>query len=471
MRWVAAEIAEIVGGEVTRGDPHAVIERITQDSREVDSLVPTLLVPLIADRDGHDFVAGSGATAALSSRPAPHLGVDGRRLEADMTVIEVHDTAIALRELGSAGRLRLDGRPVVGITGSVGKTTTKDLLAAVLGVDRRTHASHRSFNNEIGVPLTVLNAPDDTEALVLEMGARGIGHIRELCAVGRPTVGIVTAVGAAHTSEFGSVAGVVQAKGELVEALPSAAKGGVAVLNAAQPEVVGMADRTSARVVTFGDGGDVHAVELELDDDLVPRFELTSPWGSAPVVLGARGAHLVDNALAAAAAALAIGVPIDSVVTGLATPSMSPMRMALVRSERGTRILDDTYNANPMSVTAALRSLVALPLASGGRRIAVLGEMAELGDISAAEHARIGALAASLGVSVIAVAAPDYLSRMGDHGGADAVASSAAAADIPEALRLLADPPSGDPIGPDDVVLVKGSRVAELERLVDILRA
>lgn len=464
MRWVAAEVAEVVGGEVTRGDARVVVEQVTQDSREIHTTVPTLLVPLLAERDGHDFVAGSGAAVVLSARPVAALGLDDDH-DSAMTVIEVADTSAALRDLAVAGRGRLDGRTVVGITGSVGKTTTKDLLAAIFAVDRPTHASERSFNNEIGVPLTVLNAPDETEALVLEMGARGIGHIRDLCAIGRPTVGIVTAVGAAHTSEFGSVEAVARTKGELVEALPPVAEGGVAVLAAAQPAVVAMAERTDARVVTFGEGGDVHAVGLTLDDELVPRFELVSPWGSAPVVLGARGAHLVDNALAAAAAALAVGVTMDATVEGLATPSMSPMRMSLERSSRGTRILDDTYNANPMSVEAALRSLTALPLAPGGRRIAVLGEMAELGDISAAEHARIGALAVDMGVDVIAVGAPDFLAEVEPA----ASPGSALAADITEALALLVASPIGDPIGSDDVVLVKGSRVAELERLVDLL--
>ncbi|MEM7142004.1 MAG: UDP-N-acetylmuramoyl-tripeptide--D-alanyl-D-alanine ligase [Actinomycetota bacterium] len=463
MRWVAAEIAEVVGGEVTRGDPHVALDRITQDSREVDPDRSTLLVPLLAERDGHEFVAGSGAAATLSERPAPHLGLD-TMLEPDMTVIEVHDTAVALRELASAGRLRLRGCQVVGITGSVGKTTTKDLLAGVLAADRPTHASTRSFNNEIGVPLTILNAPDETEALILEMGARGIGHIRHLCGVGRPTIGIVTAVGAAHTSEFGSVEAVAQGKGELVEALPSARDGGVAVLAAAQPLVASMADRTDARVVTFGEGGDVHATDIELDDELQPSFTLQSPWGSAPIVLGARGVHLVDNALAAAAAALAVDVPIDTVAQGLATPTLSPMRMSLVRAARGTRVIDDTYNANPMSVEAAIRSLLALPIGSGGRRIAVLGEMAELGDVSAVEHARMGRFAADRGVTVIAVSAPDYLAEIESDAGGHALAGG-----IPEAARLLGAPPIGAPIGPDDVVLVKGSRVAELEKLVALL--
>jgi len=463
MRWVAAEIADIVGGRLAQGDPATVIDTVTQDSREIADLAdtPALFVPIVADRDGHDFVGASGAAAALSSRPVADLvGVP-----ADMAVIEVDDTALALSELGSAGRARLRGRPVIGITGSVGKTTTKDFLAAILGADRPTHASHRSFNNEIGVPLTVLQAPDDTEALVLEMGARGIGHIASLCAVGRPTVGIVTVVGAAHTSEFGSVEAIAEAKGELIEALPSAADGGVAVLAAAHPLVMGMAERTSATVVTFGPGGDVTAESVTLDDELVPRFTLVSPQGRADVVLGARGTHLVDNALAAAAAALSIGVPMAAVVAGLAEPVLSPMRMALVRTARGTRILDDTYNANPLSVEAALRSLAAMPVVAGGRRVAVLGEMAELGDVSAAEHARMGTVAADLGIHVIAVSAPDYLAAL------DADRPADLAAGIPEALRLLADPPVGAPIGPDDAVLVKGSRVAGLERLVALLAA
>lgn len=468
MRWIAAEIADTVGGVVAQGDPAVVVEMVTQDSREIEAAGgrPALFVPLRAERDGHDFIAASGAVATLSERPAADLV----GLPDHMVVIEVDDAAMALSELGSAGRARFGAWPVIGITGSVGKTTTKDFLAAILSADRATHASHRSFNNEIGVPLTILNAPDDTEALVLEMGARGIGHIASLCAVGRPTVGIVTIVGTAHTSEFGSVEAVATAKGELIEALPSAADGGVAVLNAAQPLVASMASRTAADVVTFGADGDVRAESVVLDDELVPRFVLVAPQGRADIVLGARGTHLVDNALAAAAAALAIGVPIGAVVAGLAEPVLSPMRMALVRSPRGTRIIDDTYNANPMSVEAALRSLAALPVSPGGRRVAVLGEMAELGDVSAAEHARMGAIAAGLGIQLIAVGAPDYLGALaasspppGPAAGADLAGS------IPEALRLLADSPAGAPIGPDDAVLVKGSRVAGLERLVELL--
>jgi UDP-N-acetylmuramoyl-tripeptide--D-alanyl-D-alanine ligase len=473
MRWIAAEVAEAVGGTVVSGDPATVIDMVTQDSREIGT-TPALFVPLMADRDGHEFVGSSGAVAALSSRPVSEL-VAPPGLPEEMVIIEVDDTARALTDLGSAGRGRLDGRVnpcvVVAITGSVGKTTTKDLLASVFSADRPTHASHRSFNNEIGVPLTILNAPEDTEALVLEMGARGLGDIRHLCAIGRPTVGIVTTVGVAHTSEFGSVEAVAAAKGELVEALPSESDGGIAVLNATNPLVAAMAGRTSARVVTFGGGelgggrerGAVVAEDVVLDDDLVPRFRLASEWGSVDVVLGARGLHLIDNALAAAAAALAVDVPLATVAAGLATPMMSPMRMALSRTPSGTAILDDSYNANPMSTEAALRSLASIPAT---RRIAVLGVMAELGDVSAQEHARMGEVAASLGIEVIAVDAPDYLGRLN----ADQT-PAALAADITEALQLIVTPPTGMPIGPRDAVLVKGSRVAGLERLVALLTA
>jgi UDP-N-acetylmuramoyl-tripeptide--D-alanyl-D-alanine ligase len=440
MRWTAAAIADAVGGTLT--GPDVDVESVTQDSREIAGLERPLFVPLLAERDGHDFIGaavGDGAVAYLTGREP--LATDG-----SAAAIRVTDTAAALTALGAAARDRLDGATVVGITGSVGKTTTKDLLAAVLAGDRRTHANVRSFNNEIGVPLTLLGAPDDAEAVVLEMGARGIGHIAELCAVARPTVGVVTTVGIAHTSEFGSVDAVAEAKGELIEALPAE---GLAVLNADVPSVAAMAARTQAVVVTFGERGEVRAEDLSLDDDLTPRFRLVAPQGSAVVVLGARGIHLVDNALAAAAVGLHLGMAPDVVAARLAVPVLSPMRMALARTASGARVLDDTYNANPMSTAGALRSLAHLRAA---RRTAVLGVMAELGEVAAREHAAVAALAEELGIHVVAVDAPDYVGADVEHVG-----------DIGEARARLG------PLGPDDAVLVKGSRVAGLERLVDEL--
>src|SRR4030095_11001074 len=203
---------------------------------------------------------------------------------------------------------------VVGVTGSVGKTSTKDLIASALLTARRTFASEKSVNKQLGVPLTLISARDDVEVVVVEMGARGLGHIAQLCAIARPTIGVVTAIGDAHVEQFGSVDAVVQGKGELIESLPD---DGVAVLNAADPRVLAMARRTRARVVTFGEGGDVVAGDVVLHDDLTSTFTAKTPWGSAAVVLGARGAHNIDNALAALAVAGVSGVALDAASSGL----------------------------------------------------------------------------------------------------------------------------------------------------------
>jgi UDP-N-acetylmuramoyl-tripeptide--D-alanyl-D-alanine ligase len=315
----------------------------------------------------------------------------------------------------------------------------KDLLATILSERLPTAASARSFNNEIGVPLTLLNAPDGTKAVVVEMGARGVGHIADLCAIAHPTCGIVTRVAAVHTELFGSLDDVARAKGELVESLP---RDGVAVLNEGDRRVAAMATRTSATVITYGQGGEVQAEQVELGDDLRPRFRLASPWGTADIQLGVRGLHQVENALAAASGALVVGEDLAAVVVGLARGALSPWRMELATAPSGARILNDAYNANPTSVLAALESLAALPAA---RRTAVLGVMAELGTDEAAEHAAVGARARELGIRLIAVATPAY-------GGEDV-------ADLDAAVDSLGVLDEGD------AVLVKGSRVAGLERL------
>jgi len=430
------------------GDGATEVAGVTQDSRDVRPGM--LFVPLLAERDGHDFIGdavAAGASACLTAR-----GVAG----ADVDAVEVDDTQAALTALASEARRRLRAVPVVGVTGSVGKTTTKDLLAAVLARDRRVWASTRSFNNEIGVPITLLCAPEGSEAVVVEMGSRGSGHIAGLCAVARPTMGVVTTVGLSHTSELGSLAAVVLAKQELVEALPGAADGGVAFLNAGVPEVAAMASSTPARVVTFGHGGDVAAAQLTLDEDLTPRFVLSSPAGSCEVVLGARGLHSVDNALAAAAVGLELGVSLEDVAAGLAQPALSPLRMEVVRAAGGARLLNDCYNANPLSMRAALHALAAMP---AERRIAVLGTMAELGDFEAAEHAAIASLAAELGVLVVAVDAPGYSFH------------DAAVTDVEGVDGALAALHHFGGLAADDAVLVKGSRVVGLERLVERLVA
>jgi UDP-N-acetylmuramoyl-tripeptide--D-alanyl-D-alanine ligase len=430
MQLRTSDIATATDGRLE--GPDVTVDGAAIDSRAVRP--GQLFVPVVAARDGHAFVdaaLAAGAAAYLTSA-APTGG----------TAIVVDDTVAALQAAGRLARSRLQP-PVIGVTGSVGKTSVKDLLAGVLTRRLHTAASERSFNNELGVPLTLLGAPDGTEAVVVEMGARDVGHVAELCAIAAPTVGIVTRVAAVHTEVFGTIDDVARAKAELVHDLPAS---GTAVLNAADERVAAMAAVTDAAVVTFGEGGEVRAEGLALDEWLRARFRLRTPWGDVDVAHGARGAHQADNALAAAAAALVCGLSLDDVAAGLAEAVLSPWRMDLETAPDGALVLNDAYNANPTSVAAALESLAALP---AERRTAVLGVMAELGPIADEEHAAIGALAARLGIRLVSVGAPAY-------GGEDV-------ASVEEVLDLL------EPLGPGDAVLVKGSRVAELERLAELL--
>ena len=425
-------LATELGGRLV--GPDVTVRGLAIDSRVLRE--GQLFAAVTAERDGHDFVpaaVAAGAGAALVERPV-----------GDGTCVVVPDVGQALVALAVLVRDRLGaadlGDRVVGITGSVGKTTTKDLLAGALGSSFRTAASERSFNNELGVPLTLANAPADTEAAVIEMGARGAGHIRLLCSMARPTVGVVTVVAAVHTEMMGGLESIAAAKRELVECLPAT---GAAVLNADDARVAGMAGHTAAEGVTFGDAGEVRAVDVSVDAQLRPPFRLASPWGAADVHLGVRGAHNVTNALAAAAAALWLGAPPDGVAAGLARPPASPWRMELVRTPGGTVVLNDAYNAGPASMAAALRALASL---DAGRRVAVLGVMAELGDDAPAEHRRIAHLAAELGIEVVAVDCDLY--------GVTPVAGPDAAVAALAGLGAL---------GPGVAVLVKGSRVAGLE--------
>ena len=423
----AGLVADLVG-------PAGVVDGVGIDSRALAA--GQLFVALRAERDGHEFVPAAvagGAGAVLVDHPLDGVSVPQ---------LVVSDTAAAMERLADLARDRLPDR-VVGITGSVGKTTTKDLLASVLRLHGPTAASEKSFNNELGVPVTLANAPDDAVAAVVEMGARGKGHIEYLCRMARPTVGVVTAVEAVHTEVMGGIEDIAAAKRELVEAIPPE---GAAVLNADNPYVAAMASATSARAVLFGDAGEVRAAGVQVDDDLCASFVLESPWGSAPVALGVRGVHNVGNALAAAAAALVLDVPLDLVVAGLAVPPASPWRMDLQRTAGGGQVLNDAYNAGPASMAAALRSLASL---DAERRVAVLGVMAELGDRSADEHARIAALADELGIEVVAVSTDLY-------GVAPVDGVDAAVAAVGDAGRGTA-------------VLVKGSRVAGLERVAAAL--
>jgi UDP-N-acetylmuramoyl-tripeptide--D-alanyl-D-alanine ligase len=452
IRLTAGDVAAAVGGTLTGDAGAEVTGRVTVDSRTVAA--GDLFVALPGERvDGHDFLgpaAVAGAAAALVTRPDPAL-----------PCIAVDDPVAGLGRLATAvhGRLTAAGLRTVGITGSSGKTSTKDLLGQVLAAAAPTVSPPGSYNNDIGLPLTVLDADEGTRFLVLEMGARGPGHIARLCAVARPQVGVVLNVGSAHIGEFGSADGVAQAKGELVEAL---AEDGTAVLNADDPRVLGMAGRTRARVVTTGRGSDadVRASDVVLDGQARARFTLTAQDEAHPVALQVVGEHQVANALSAAAAALALGLPPGPVAEALsAAAPRSRWRMEVGRRPDGVTVVNDAYNANPESMRAALAALVGLP---GSRRIAVLGGMAELGPGAPAEHERLGRDAAAAGIDLIVAVGAD---AVGITDGAVAAGRRAGEESVHVPDRTAAHELLSGVLRPGDVVLVKASRSYGLERL------
>jgi UDP-N-acetylmuramoyl-tripeptide--D-alanyl-D-alanine ligase len=428
MRFEAVDATAAVGGRLV--GPNVAIDGVSFDSR---SLAPgQLFVPLVADRDGHEFIQGAlarGAAAYLTSRPA-----EGG------TAIEVPDTLRALMQLAAAMRPRFVG-PVIGITGSVGKTSTKDLAWAALATTKRTWANERSFNNEQGLPTTLLNAPADTEVMVLEMGMRGFGEIAALCDVAHPTIGVVTRVAEAHSDRVGGIDGVAQAKSELVRALPAH---GTAVLNADDSRVRAMSAATTADVLLYGEASDAHVQvsNVVLDEMARPSFQLRSPWGAVAVSLGVSGRHMVSNAAAALACVGLVGGDLEAAAAALADVGLTAMRMEVQRTASGAIVLNDSYNANPTSMRAALDALAALPVP---RKRAVLGLMAEISD-PVAEHLAVVEYATGLGIEVLAYGTTLY------------------------GLPLVEDPIAAlGSLAGGDAVLVKGSRVVGLERVAAAL--
>ena len=442
-----AAIADVVGGEAS-GDPHV---RVT-GSASVDSrgVAPGGLFVAVPGEhvDGHAYAAAAvdaGAAAYLGSRDT---GVDG---------VLVADPVAAL---GRLARHVLDTvRPtVLALTGSQGKTGTKDYLAHVLAASGPTVATLGNHNNEIGVPLTVLRVERDTRYVVAEMGARGIGHVAYLCELAPPSVAAVLNVGSAHIGEFGSREAIAQAKGEIVEALPA---DGTAVLNADDALVAAMASRTAARVLTFGAHGDVGFGRVEPDDLGRPAFDLSHAGVTHRVRLTQSGGHQVQNAAAAAAMAVAAGVPFADVCERLATAGpASRWRMELHERADGLVVVNDAYNANPDSMEAALDTLGGIGRRTGRRTVAVLGEMKELGEETEAGHRRVGAFAAAAGIDVVVVVGR---AAAGIAAGAEAGEGTVhLTAGRDEALAWVRDN-----VATDDVVLVKASRGAALEHIAD----
>jgi len=431
---MAADVANATGGALAGQNAH--LSGVSFDSRTITP--GQLFVPIVADRDGHEFIEAalkSGAGAYLTQRDSV-----GR------SAIVVDDTLAALLKLGAWARVRLEptvGNRVIGVTGSVGKTSTKDFIAAALSSELIVSASERSFNNDQGLPVTLLNAADNAQALVLEMGMRGFGEIARLCSIAQPTIGVVTAVAAAHTERVGGIESVARAKAELVQALPQS---GYAILNADDERVREMRKLTQAQVLTYGvhESADIRIIKCDLDEMARASVSATTPWGSVSWAMSVPGAHMALNAAAAVAVAGVCGVDIHHAATALEQTSVSPMRMQVITTDDGMTIINDAYNANPASMRAALDTLVGI---KASRHVVIAGQMAELAD-STAEHNAIVEYARSKSIEFIACETENYATS--PHS-------------IEDAVKRVRDG------GTDVAVLVKGSRVAALERVVQLL--
>jgi UDP-N-acetylmuramoyl-tripeptide--D-alanyl-D-alanine ligase len=450
-----AEVAAATGGVLAGGaDPATVVTGPVEfDSRKIAPGGLFLALPG-ENVDGHSYAATAVAAGAVAVLATRDVGVPA---------VVVTEPLPALARLARAVLDRCPDLTVVGLTGSSGKTSTKDLLAQVLAHHGETVAPPGSFNNELGHPYTVLRVTPTTRYLVLEKSARGVGHIAALTQIAPPRIGVVLNVGVAHLGEFGDVATTEKAKGELVEALPA---DGVAILNADDPRVRAMAARTAARVVLTGQAPDaeVRAEGVNLDTAGRPSFDLVTPAGTVPVRLALYGEHHVGNAVAAAAVALELGMSPAEIAAALTgAGAVSRRRMEVVERSDGITLVDDSYNANPDSTAAALRALRAMSV--GRRSWAVLGYMAELGPTERAEHDRIGRLVVRLGIERLVVvgdeARPLHTGAVleGSFGG-----ESVHVPDQDAAVELLARE-----LRPGDVVLVKGSRY-RVWQVADALR-
>jgi UDP-N-acetylmuramoyl-tripeptide--D-alanyl-D-alanine ligase len=453
------ELLNAVGGRLQGPTSVEGITGATVDSRRVTP--GSCYVALQGERvDGHRFVADAvraGAVAALVSRPV--------ELPAGMhpAVIQVSDPLVALGELAAWWRRRHAVR-VVGITGSTGKTIAKEITADVLATSLNVLRNEGNLNSETGLPMTLLRLEPSHEAAVLEMSMYTVGEIAWLAEIARPEVGVVLAVHPAHLERAGSIERIAQAKSELPAALPS---DGLAVLNADDPRVAAMAGVTSAPVRTFGLGpsAEVRAegvVSHGLDGT---EFTLVAPWATRRLRSGTPGAHLVPHALAAAAVAERFAVPLDEVERALAAGSTAPHRMQVFEGAAGSTIVDDSYNASPISMAAALEFLAETPLRPNGRRIAVLGDMLELGPDEERLHREMGAKAAGTADALVAVGTRGaWLAEAARESG---LARVLVVADADEAAEVIDRELAPNPA---DVILVKASRGIGLDHTVQLLR-
>lgn len=448
MKLRAQEIANLINGEYSGPADLTIDGEFRFDSREVKR-GDVFLALRGEHQDGHDFIAAAvanGAALAITTRTvsAPHIRTD--------------DVITAIGELARRIRERLPNLKVIGITGSQGKTTTKDILAGILKSQGETVAPERSFNNDLGVPITLLRCDESTQFCILELGARHGGDIARLAAIAMPDVGIVLRVGTAHLGEFGSRAGIAQAKAELVQSLKS---DGIAILGTYDEFTPKMAVGLNSKVLTFGEGGreDVRAADIELHGAR-PSFDLVTPQGRERVELQLFGPHQIANALAASAAAYALGIDTAAIAASLCLHQNSGNWRMEISEVGGVTVINDAYNANPESMAAALRALALMTQEQGGRSWAFLGRMHELGDESDRLHKEVGALAHELRIDhLVAIGEPMFLS------GSTSDTREHLISDLGAALELLPE------LAASDVVLVKASRAEGLERLAAAILA
>lgn len=454
-----SDVAQATGGRLVQGGPGTLITSVSTDTRTIEP--GALFVPIVGERfDGHEFIeqaAAKGASAVIFSGSR----FAARRLPDSFAAVEVQDTLLALQQLALWHRAQFQG-PVVAVTGSNGKTTTKDMIAAVLARRFSVLSTHGNLNTEIGMAMTLLRRDPTHTAIVVEMGMRGSGQIASLMKIARPSIGVVTNVGPVHLELLGTVEAVARAKRELVEDLPA---NGTAVLNADDPLVIGMKNKTKASLLTYGivNEADIAATGLRSLGMSGYEFRLAAGGESIMVRLPLPGRHNVSNALAAAAVGVQCGLRLTEIAQGLAEMRPSGMRMQVEHFPGDVVIVNDAYNASPASMRASLDVLVDLPAT---RRIAVLGDMLELGSISQDEHYAIGQLCAEHQVDILV--SVGERARDIANGARDHERSSVSIIEVPDADRagevLL------DQLRPGDVVLVKASRGIELEHTIEAVR-
>lgn len=448
------EVLKATGGRLLSAGGSKLFRGISTDTRNIQA--GNLFIALIGERfDGHEFIrqaAEKGAAAVIVSKEvaAPDT----------VTVIQVKDTLGALQALARFHRQRYH-IPVIGVTGSNGKTTTKDMIAAVLSSRFKVLKTEANFNNEIGLPLTLLKLTPEHEAAVVEMGMRAPGEIRELTEIALPTLGVVTNVGETHMEILGSIENIAAAKAELVEAI---GHDDVVILNADDPHVRAMQGKAQGRVVLYGlkPGAFVRAenIATATDDNLTTTFDCASPRGSFPVVLPAVGIHNVYNALAAIAVGWELGLKPSELKEGIAAFTPGAMRLEIQKYGDYT-VINDVYNASPLSMAAALDTLAAI---GKGRKLAVLGDMLELGDAAIEAHRRIGRHAAAQGVEIILTIGElaRHIAEAGREQGIKITQSFAGHKEAIAALRSI--------IKPGDYILLKGSRGMKMETMLETFK-